>query len=244
MAEIQHYDYPNVKSVVVCGDIHGKFETLVYQCCVKYKMRDTLIIVAGDCGFVYRAPAYYIDLWFGRLGDRLLHANNYIAFVRGNHDNPFYFDGKIIGAPNFRAVPDYSVLTACGHQILCVGGAISIDRAERTEGKDYWADEKPVYSAKALAELRRVGYRIDTVVTHTAPSFCEFVTPPPSVTDPALLADMHDERETMDLLLDALRYDGHPLRRWYYGHFHHSWNACIDGIDYTMLAEMEMKELR
>lgn len=48
---IQHYDYLNAKSVVICGDIHGEFEKLVYQCCVQYEMRDTLIIVAGDCGF-------------------------------------------------------------------------------------------------------------------------------------------------------------------------------------------------
>ena len=239
MAQIQHYDYPNVKSVVVCGDIHGKFETLVHQCCVKYKMRDTLIIVAGDCGFGAHDMGMY-----SKIIPKLAKAECYLAFVRGNHDDPALFDDRWISYDHFRTVPDYSVLTACGHQILCVGGAISIDRADRTEGKDYWADEKPVYSAKALAELRRGGYRIDTVVTHTAPSFCEFVTPPPSVTDPALLADMHDERETMDLLLDALRYDHHLLRRWYYGHFHKSWNACIDGIDYTMLAEMEMKEMR
>lgn len=66
---IQHYDYPRVKSVVVCGDIHGEFEKLVYQCCVRYKMRDTLIIVAGDCGFGFHAPIYYINFCYGRLYD-------------------------------------------------------------------------------------------------------------------------------------------------------------------------------
>ena len=35
-----------------------------------------------------------------------------------------------------------------------------------------------------------------------------------------------------------------PPRRWFYGHFHHSWNANINGVDYTMLGIMEMKELR
>ena len=43
--------YPEAKSLVICGDIHGDFVPLVYEMCVRYGMRDTLVIVAGDCGF-------------------------------------------------------------------------------------------------------------------------------------------------------------------------------------------------
>lgn len=241
---IQHYDYPNVKGVVICGDIHGEFEKLVYQCCVRYKMRDTLVIVAGDCGFGFKYPAYDIDFYYSRNMDRLMDANNYIALVRGNHDNPWYFDGEHVGYERFRAVPDYSVLTACGHQILCVGGAVSIDRDQRTKDKDWWEDEKPVFMPERLSAIHGEGYRIDTMVTHTAPSFCEFTMPPKEITDASLLADLQEERETMDQILEALRYDRHPLRHWFYGHFHHSWNAEINGVNYTMLGIMEMKELR
>lgn len=241
---IQHYDYPNVKSVVVCGDIHGEFEKLAYQCCVRYRMRDTLVIVAGDCGFGFKYPAYDIEFYYSRSMDRIIDANNYFAFVRGNHDDPWYFDGERIAYERFRAVPDYSVLTACGHQILCVGGAVSIDRDQRTADKNWWKGEEPVYLQGCLSNLQRDGWCIDTVVTHTAPSFCEFTMPPADITDAVLLADLREERETMDSVLEALRYHRHPLRRWFYGHFHHSWNAEIDGILYTMLGIMEMKELR
>lgn len=240
---IRHYDYPNVKSVVVCGDIHGEFEKLVYQCCVLYRMRDTLVIVAGDCGFGFKYPAYDIDFYYSRTMDRIIDANNYFAFVRGNHDDPWYFDGEHVAYERFRAVPDYSVLTACGHQILCVGGAVSIDRDQRTAGKDWWEDEKPVLDHGCLNWIYSGLFMIDTVVTHTAPSFCEFTMPPADITDTGLLADLREERETMDSILEALRYHRHPLRRWVYGHFHHSWNAEIDGILYTMLGIMEMKEL-
>ena len=241
---IQHYDYPNVKSVVVCGDIHGEFEKLVYQCCVRYGMRDTLVIVAGDCGFGFRYPAYDIDFYYSKTMDRIIDTNNYIAFVRGNHDDPWYFDGEHVGYERFRAVPDYSVLTACGHQILCVGGAVSIDRDQRTAGKDWWEDEKPVFIPERLSAILGDGYRIDTVVTHTAPSFCEFTMSPGVVDSEELLADMQEERRVMDAVLVTLAANFLPPRRWFYGHFHHSWNAEINGVDYTMLSIMEMKELR
>ena len=236
------YNYPFVKSVVVCGDIHGEFENLVYQCCVRYKMRDTLIIVAGDCGFGFWSIADELDFYFGRPMDRIADANNYIAFVRGNHDDPRYFDGERIGYERFRAVPDFSVITTCGHQILCVGGAVSIDRDSRTEGKDWWMNEGPALRPDLMAEIARKGFHIDTVVTHTAPSFCEFVTPPAD-TDALILADLRHERDVMDGLLAHLHHDGHPLRRWFYGHFHSSWNAELDGVVFTMLNCMELKQL-
>lgn len=66
-----------------------------------------------------------------RNAKRMNQANNWIVFVRGNHDNPAYFDGAMFNAKRFIAVPDYSILQACNHTILCVGGAISIDRIYR-----------------------------------------------------------------------------------------------------------------
>ena len=38
------FEYPEAKSVVVCGDIHGDFHTLVYKMCIQYQMTDTLLI--------------------------------------------------------------------------------------------------------------------------------------------------------------------------------------------------------
>ncbi len=245
--------YPAARSVVVCGDIHGEFFTLVHKMCVQYDMHDTLVIVAGDCGFGFEKQGYYDNI-YRRIQKRLTAHNCWIAMVRGNHDDPSYFSEQLIHYERFRTIPDYSVLLACGRQILCVGGAISIDRRvrlaemRRSFAKTYyWADEMPVYSPEKLNEIALAGIRIDTVVTHTAPSFCELVLKHGldlwAQDDAALLCDCHTERQIMDAILNHLRRDNHPLTRWYYAHFHHSWHSEIEGIFYIMLDIMEFHEL-
>ena len=73
--------------------------------------------------------------------------------VRGNHDDPAYFNGEKISHERFRTIPDYSVIHVCDHNIFCVGGAISIDRynRQRDDNRDrisqvasYWPDEVPM----------------------------------------------------------------------------------------------------
>lgn len=53
-ADYPLYEFPECYSIVVSGDIHGDFNVLVNKMCVQYGMRDTLLIVAGDCGFGFQ----------------------------------------------------------------------------------------------------------------------------------------------------------------------------------------------
>lgn len=48
LSMIRVLTYDDAKSLVICGDIHGEFVPLVYEMCVRYGMRDKLVIVAGD----------------------------------------------------------------------------------------------------------------------------------------------------------------------------------------------------
>ena len=99
------YDFPNAKGIVDSGDIHGDYEALVYKCCYHYRLTETLIVVAGDCGFGFNRPGYYENI-YTKLSSRLAKANNWIVFVRGNHDNPAYFDGQQVNHERWKAVPD------------------------------------------------------------------------------------------------------------------------------------------
>lgn len=250
--------YPDAKSLVICGDIHGGFVPLVYEMCVRYGMRDTLVIVAGDCGFGFEKPGAY-DNVFRRIEKRLAHNNCWIAMVRGNHDDPAYFqlqsDGRTpIHHARWRTLPDYTVVQACDRIVLCLGGAVSVDRQVRLREMQqhpgrlcYWPDEVPLYDAKALDAICAAGTQVDIVVSHTAPSQCEFRSmlglTAWAQSDPALLDDCDAERATMDAVLAHLKRDGHPLERWYYGHFHSSWHDEMDGVWFKMLDIMELLEV-
>lgn len=39
--------FPEAKTIIVSGDIHGDFNQLVFKLCIQYKLTDTLLIVAG-----------------------------------------------------------------------------------------------------------------------------------------------------------------------------------------------------
>lgn len=249
------FDYSSLKQVIVSGDIHGDFETLVHKLCVQYQCKDTLLVVAGDCGFGFHKEGFY-DALFRKVERRLSSCNNYVVFVRGNHDDPSYFQKERVSHERWRCVPDYSVLKVCGHNILCIGGAISIDRAYRkiedvrnihSGLSSYWPDEAPVFLPGELCQLP-VDMDIDCVLTHSCPSFCELQSKAGMMGwvewDSRLLRDVAEERNTMDEIFHFLKEAGHSARKWFYGHFHRSWNGTVDGTDFSMLDIMEFKELR
>ena len=259
--KVQYFDFPDAKGIVICGDIHGEFNKLVHKCCIQYGITDSVIIVAGDCGFGFEQQGYYENV-YNRNRDRLAKSNNWILFVRGNHDNPAYFNDCPIKHRRWMTVPDYSVVRACGHNVLCVGGAISVDRSYRISDSDYhlpkqedplarniyWANEYPVFDIEKLDAISE-NFAIDTIITHTAPSFCELTSKggflaEMAVRDEDLTEQVNNERQVMDKILDYLKSRRHPLRHWFYGHFHQSWQAIDnEGVQYNMLDIMELKEL-
>lgn len=259
MNSIVSEEFPEAKSIVVSGDIHGDFTQLVFKCCNQYGMKDTLIIVAGDCGFGFKRPGYYENI-YKKCRNRLAQANNWLVFVRGNHDNPAYFLEGRIRHKRWMTVPDYSVIKASGHSILCVGGATSVDRLYRIMDKRwhpiktddllapnvYWPNEQPAFDEIKLDEID-MAFAIDTVITHTSPSFCELKTHQGlhnwAMRDEDLLDDVKYERKVMDKLQSFLIDKKHPLRFWYYGHYHQSWHKEIDGVIYHMLDCMELREI-
>ena len=110
----------------------------------------------------------------------------------------------------------------------------------------YWQDEAPVFNNDLLSEITNL-HKIDTVVTHTAPSFCELQNKDGltqwAIYDNSLLDDVQKEREAMDAIYETLKANCNTFSHWYYGHFHQSWHSSINGVLFKMLDIMELAEL-
>ena len=70
--------FPEAKTIIVSGDIHGNFNQLVFKLCIQYQLTDTLLIVAGDCGFGFEKKEYYEQI-VRRNAKRMNQANNWIV---------------------------------------------------------------------------------------------------------------------------------------------------------------------
>lgn len=244
--------------ILYLGDLHGNF-SLIHQYVKNYDIKDAHIIQVGDFGVGFalldkerRALGMFHDLFV---------KNNVIVWaIRGNHDFKPYFDNDPFGFSNIRLVPDYTVLELEGKKILCVGGAVSVDREWRytgaqrrgefdvVPGQSWWRDEIFVLEKEKVVDLKG----INIVVTHTCPSYC-----PPDNTfgfgsfvegiirdtgDVGLKTDLNVERQAMNDLFHYLKINGNNIDNHYYGHYHKSEVQNYDGIVHRMLGVGELWE--
>jgi len=226
-------------NVIAVGDIHGQTSELGYRIKKRYNIENSVIILCGDIGVGFHKFNYHKDD-FARLDTIAKSSKNLIIVVRGNHDDPTYFDGSFNMFTNIAFVPDYTVVETKNQRILCVGGGVSIDRTDRKLGSSYWGDaELPVYDE----ELLKSAGEIDVICAHGAPSWCE-----PSnkdgidywiSKDSELSKDIDYERKVMDQIFNYLEKNTKSLNFWVYGHYHMSKSQNYDGMRYRAIDCME-----
>ncbi len=249
-------------NILFTGDLHGDFEAI--NVAINGNDLDNCgIIFCGDIGLGFEKEEHY-RLKFNHLTKNLKKRNIHLYFFRGNHDSKSFFDGEHFTEFEYiHVIPDYSVIQTPAGNILCVGGAISIDRNWRLSQMElyavryaryhsctmdearklckqlYWEDEANVYDEKELSNLDELNIKIDTVCTHSCPSFCCPITKDGikewTEYDEELEKDLNNERKACDMLLEFLKSHGHPIASWYYGHFHFHNTEIIDNIKYTLL---------
>lgn len=231
-----------IKKIGFLGDEHGNLKHIRYII-NSYHLTDTVLFLCGDVGLGFQ-PKWERSI-IDYINKKLVITNCYVIGVRGNHDDSSQFQDtelvKANGNPrNWLNVPDYTVVNVCNKNILCVGGATSIDRKYRlANGWGYWENESPIYKPK-LEE------HIDIIVTHSAPSFCfpqikSDIVYEYAKYDETLLDDISKERMVFDKIYEDYK---DTITDWFYGHYHQSHLEQINGINFRLLNIEEFCEYR
>ena len=240
------------------GDIHGNFN-IISQYVTRFDIRDAYIIQVGDFGVGFKTLVKE-KRQLDDINTALIKRNVIVYAIRGNHDHPSYFENDPFGLSNIKLVKDYTVLNLVGKNILCIGGAISIDRTVRytkrqLEGDyttnigvdSWWKDEGFNYDDSKLVDLRD----INIVVTHTTPDYCwpdnsngfaPIVNDFASM-DKTLKTELLDERRRMTLAFQTIKMYN-DIEYAYNGHFHANHVTEIYGTTHRLLGVGELWEQR
>jgi len=206
-------------AIILSGDTHGMTDmgkvTDYFDTYDGYTKEDYLIIL-GDTAI----------LWDGGQHDReiqeMLEALPVTTlWIDGNHDNfdmleeyetELWHGGKV----NF--ISD-SIIHLCRGQVFEIegktfftfGGANSVDKMYRTPGRSWWMQEMPTDEEyeEGLANLERVGWKVDYILTHTCPAHVAY----------QIATYIQPGEELLQRYLDRIAEDT-EFKEWYFGHWH------------------------
>lgn len=233
-------DLTKYENVYTTGDIHGEIPTLVYAINQVKNYTNSVIIVCGDIGLGFNSELKDLnDL--NKAEYQLLKNNNHLVLFRGNHDNPVMFSDRNKWkndvheeCPHISVIDDYTILKTTVGNILCIGGARSVDKGNRIEGYSWWTDEQVKKAPRNFYNnLQALKLNIRIICTHCAPSFAEpvFDTKYPgsmvesfAMTDKTLIQDIKRDRNLLKQIYDKLD-EAHKIDYWFYGHYHNHFES-------------------
>lgn len=207
----------------VTGDLHG-LESHARRLANKFfpqnktLTKQDYVIVAGDFGFVWDGSKEE-KYWLKWLAER----NFTTLFVDGNHENfdllysypVTHWNGGKVHLINESIIHLMrgQVYSIQGIKVFTFGGADSIDKELRIEGKSWWRQEMPSPQEyeEGKENLKRNNWTVDYIITHTCPT---------SVL--RLIEERFDvERQATEIndYLEAIMKHTH-YKRWYSGHEH------------------------
>lgn len=217
--------------VVVAGDWHGDREwalSVIKRVPQLLSGEQTrLVLHLGDFG-----------IWPGVEGRRYLDSvsavldlvDAHLWFIDGNHEDfpqlAQLASDAIPGAraavrPNIAYLPRGHRWHWHGRTWLACGGAVSLDKAGRTEGTDWWPQEE-ITSGQEAALI--AGGHADVMVCHDCPSGVAHAFPqPPSSWAAADLSRNEAHRERLQRIVDAVR-PSHLM----HGHIHRAYQRSCD----------------
>lgn len=202
------------------GDTHGSIELKKLSNknfpLARELTKSDIVCICGDAGFMWDSSneTKYWDDW---AEDRPFT----IVTCFGNHEN---YDairtlpaeewcGGIVHKvrPHVMYVENGEILTINKQTFFFQGGAHSVDKAYRKEGKSWWSQEIPSYQEfeNAATNLKKYNNKVDYIISHTGPnSLVHHLFPYEDATDP------------VTNFLEKYVNDCIEFKRWFLGHFH------------------------
>ena len=220
--------------IVFCGDIHGELRKLVWNLVYNKKIVNSNIICLGDFGVGFSKPRQ-MDLLYKKVESRLEKSNNTIYVIRGNHDDPDYFDGTH-DYPRLKFVKDYEILEVSGIKILPIGGASSTDKDWRQKFNDrmerigsskrsWWPGERPTQ-----IPIKQLPNKVDVIISHEAPLSFEPVVVRESGLSEEIYNNIIEDRHYLDNVLQEV-----VSKYWFHGHYHKSTSGSYGDLLYKGL---------
>lgn len=220
-------DYP----VYILGDTHGRWGDLQMRL-DDYDIKHCILISVGDNGIGFSSSNRQ-KVILENLNELFKERDIEFMAIRGNHDDPAYFDGYTKYS-NLELLKDYTTREINGKKYLFVGGATSIDRRVRTRGQSYWDDEIFVLKPELVEEC-------DVLITHSAPTwlgdFSKAGIDRWCQQDPTLWDECMKERIDHDIL-----YAMAKPRTAFCGHFHVYQSGTCDKCLATIVDELGLVE--
>ena len=208
--------------ILYIGDTHGDFRHLNILLSDKVNKYD-IAIVLGDFGYWPGLSEH-----FGIIERIKVPEFKQLYFVDGNHENHDELQ-RIVKEQGWNVPIEmhrrvYYLPRGCWFTIrnlnfLAVGGADSIDKNLRIEGRDWFKSEIPNYAEMDRSLSHDI--KINVVLSHTVPSLIAN----------ELRQNRYKMEEPTNKFLDAI-WNKYKPSRWYFGHWHQYYNKTYDGCTF------------
>lgn len=238
--------------LIFLGDIHRDFFVVKWHA-IEFEITNGLYFQVGDfgIGFGRQKTKNFINL--RHVNTCLKKNRNHLYCIRGNHDDPMYFEKDQFNFSNIHFVSDYTILsiivTSVPRNIFCLGGAISIDRVTKKAKpyKAWWENENIniINNPDILCQLQD----INIIATHNAPYFAAPFNFGPLVEikakkDPTLKMELMVERQGLSDMIDyIIENNKSSLKHYFYGHFHFSSVGWYKNVRFQLLDIGEFYEV-
>lgn len=224
--------------VLVVGDTHGDFGFMERDVIPHAVDNDCRTIVqVGDFGFVWDDDIRIVTEKLLRLSVMLSKENLELHFLLGNHENFDMIDylcrrssarsseGHHKLAPRVFCAGRLARWSWEGVSIAAVSGAVSIDRAFRTEGKSWWQAE--TLTPAEVEAAKHLG-TVDLLLSHDAPINIPMGDLVPHLASQANRAQMTDIAAALQ---PAMWVHGHYHQSLHYRWTHGRGNCAVRGLD-------------